>query len=153
MSPKCVEVSKSLANETPIRHALDCITNRESVATCFASMARAGGRYACLEGLDTDWLTRRSIKTKEVMGFEGLGHKMDFGPSAPKAYSREANVEAYNITARWTAEMQVALDGGLVRAHPVREIPGGLEGIIDGLGLLQRGEVRRQKLVVRIATV
>lgn len=149
-SPTCAETIRSLAGGAPIRHVLDCITNAESVAICFAAMARTGGRYACLEGLDESWRTRRAIHTKEVMGFEGLGIRIDLGPTS---YSREANQELFEICARWTTEMQSILDAGLIRTHPIREVSGQWEGIIDGLAMLQRGEVRGQKLVVRVATL
>lgn len=147
-SPTCVETIKSLAGG-PIRLALDCITNPESVATCFAAMARTGGRYACLEGLEESWRTRRTIRTKVVMGFEGLGIPIDLGPTE---YSREANQELFDVTVQWTKEVQSVFDAGKLKPHPIREVPGQWQGIIDGLGMIQRGEVRGEKLVVRVAT-
>ena len=149
-SPTCVERIKELADGAPIRHALDCITSAESSAACFAAIARTGGRYACLEELDETWRTRRVIRVKEVMGFEGLGRTVDLGPQA-STYSRSANQALYEICARWTIELQELLGKGLIRPHPIREVEGGWNGIIDGLAMLQRGEVRGQKLVVRVA--
>lgn len=113
-------------------------------------MGRAGGRYACLEGLNEAWRTRRAIRVKEVMGFEGLGVRVDLGPKAA-TYSREANQELFGVCARWATEMQSLVDAERVKPHPVREAAGQWDGIIKGLGMLQRGEVRGQKLVVRIA--
>ena len=149
-SPTCTETIRSLANQKPIRRAMDCITSAESAATCFASMARTGGRYACLEGVDDSVRTRRAVRTKEVMGYEGLGLRIDLGDTP---YSREANRELFDVTVRFTGEMQALLDKNLIRPHPVRRVQGERwwEGILDGLAMLQRGEVRGQKLVVRIA--
>jgi len=96
-----------------------------------------------------EWRTRRAIKVKEVMGFEGLGFRIDLGDNS---YSRDANPELAAICAAWTEEMQWALDAGKIRCHPIREMPGQWEGILDGLHLLQKGDIRGQKLVVRIAT-
>ena len=135
---------------TPIRHVLDCITSPESVAICFAAMGRAGGRYACLEGLKDEWRTRRAIRTKEVMGFEGFGHRVALGANT---YSREANMELYGHGNEWAAEMQAAVNQGLIKPHPVRQVAGQWEGVIEGLGMLQRGEVRGEKLVVRVAAL
>lgn len=147
-SPACVEAIKKLANGAAIRHAYDCITNAESTAACFAAMARTGGRYVCLEGLSEAARTRRAIHTKEVMGFEGLGVRIDLGPTS---YSRAANPGLFQVCVDWTAEVQSVLDKGLIKTHPVQEVAGQWEGIIDGLAMLLRGEVRGHKLVVRVA--
>ncbi|KAI1407897.1 putative alcohol dehydrogenase [Hypoxylon sp. FL1857] len=150
-SPKCAEIARSLVpNGEPIRYALDCITTPESVAICFAAIGRAGGRYACLEGFKDEWRTRRAVSVKEVMGFEGFGHEVMLADSA---YSREANLKLHSKGRYWASEMQVSLDRGLIKPHPVRELTGKWDGIIQGLGMLQRGEVRGQKLVVRVGLV
>jgi hypothetical protein len=81
------------------------------------------------------------------MGFEGFGHRVELGQNV---YSREANMELYQQGNGWTKEMQTLLDQGLIKNHPVREVQGQWQGIIEGLGMLERGEVRGQKLVVRI---
>ena len=146
-SPNCVQVIKEIACGKPVKKVIDCITSEESAAHSFAAIARTGGRYTCLEGLDESFRTRRTVRTKEVMGYEGLGVKVDLGPTP---YSREANKRLLEVTMRVAAEMQKVIDTGLVKTHPVKEVPGRWEGIIKGLGILQRGEVRGQKLVVRI---
>lgn len=148
-SPSCVETVKSLANGVPIRHALDCITTPESVAICFDAIGRAGGRYACLEKLEDAWRTRRAVRTKEVMGFEGFGHRVSLGD---ETYSRGANEELKSGGSFWWSEMQASLDQSLIKPHPVREVGAKWEGILEGLAMLQRGEVRGKKLCVRVAT-
>jgi NADPH:quinone reductase-like Zn-dependent oxidoreductase len=148
-SPNCVPMIKEMANGIPIRKVLDCITSEESIAHCFAAMGRTGGRYACLEGLDKSSQTRRSIRCKEVMGYEGLGVDVDLDATP---YSRKANKSLFDVTAKMAAEMQAAVDTELIKPHPIKEVIGGWEGIMKGLGMLQRGEVRGQKLVVRIAS-
>lgn len=148
-SPTCVETIRSLAGGVPIRHALDCITTPESVAICFGAIGRAGGRYACLEKLEDGWRTRRAVRAKEVMGFEGSGHRVSLGD---ETYSRGANAELYSGGGFWWSEMQASLDRGLVKPHPAREVGAGWEGILEGLAMLQRGEVRGSKLCVRVAS-
>ena len=112
-------------------------------------MARTGGRYACLEGLEKSWKTRSIIRTKEVMGYEGLGIRIDLGPNT---YSREANPALLDVTIRWAKDMQFVLDSKSLKTHPIKEVPEKWQGIINGVGMLQRGEVRGQKLVVRVAS-
>lgn len=150
-STACAESIKSLAGGKPIRHAMDCITTAESAATCFAAMARTGGRYACLEGLPQAWRTRPSVRVKEVMGFEGLGSEVNVAGGDP-CYSRSANQGLFNVTARWAEEMQKLVDSAKIKPHPIQEVPGQWDGILRGLALLESGEVRGLKLVVRISS-
>lgn len=144
-----VEAIRSIAEGKPIRHALDCITDAESAGISFASLARAGGRYACLEECPQTWRTRRAVRVKEVMGYEILGDRVDLGPSS--IYSREKSQTCLGIGQEWAADIQLLLDQGAVRHHPTREVTGKWDGIMQGLAMLQRGEVRGQKLVVRIS--
>ncbi|KAI3390393.1 hypothetical protein diail_9817, partial [Diaporthe ilicicola] len=109
----------------PIRHAIDCITTRESARLCFAALHRTGGRYAGLEGLPDSWRTRRAVHVKEVMAFEGLGRAMVVeGDPTGGTYSREANPALFGLCRRWAGEVQLLVDAGRLRSHPVREVGG-----------------------------
>ncbi|KAI1100579.1 putative alcohol dehydrogenase [Jackrogersella minutella] len=153
ISLDCAESVRKLA-AVPIRHAFDCITSAESAATCFAALTRTGGRYACLEGLQKNWRTRRAVRVKEVMGYEGLGRSTQLGSenATESTYTRKADSTLAALCARWAAEMQMLLDAGSIKHHPIREVDGQWEGIINGLMMLQKGEIRGQKLVIRIST-
>ncbi|KAI1135883.1 putative zinc binding dehydrogenase [Hypoxylon sp. FL0543] len=152
LSPTCAESLERIAG-TPIRHAFDCITSAESVATCFAALARTGGRYACVESLQDSWRTRRAVRVKEVMGYEAFGRHVQLGSEEadPTTYTRKANPAAFDICARWAVEMQKLLDASLVKHHLIREVYGLWEGIIDGVDELRAGGVRGEKLVVDMA--
>lgn len=132
-----------------IRYALDCITNAESYAGCMGTIARRGGRYACLEALDTSWPgARKAVKTGVVMAYETTGLAVDYG--ADSAYTRPASAESYALGVEAAGEMQSLIDSGRVVPHPVRELKGGWEGIFKGLEMLRGGKVSGEKLVVRI---
>ena len=148
-STTCVETIKSLAGGIPIKHALDCITDAESSAACFQALSRAGGRYACLEDCDESWQTRRAVKVKAVMGFEMLGHDVDLGHPT---YARKANPELFNVGVTWAQEMQTLLDGGRITTQRIREVEGQFEGVIKALEMLKSGQVRGEKLVIRISS-
>lgn len=81
------------------------------------------------------------------MGFEMQGVDVDVGNPA---YARKASPEKHAIGMTWAKEMQTLLDAGLITTPPIRELEGRWEGIIRGLEMLQKGEVRGQKLVVRV---
>ncbi|KAF9872520.1 hypothetical protein CkaCkLH20_10017 [Colletotrichum karsti] len=147
-SPTCAQDVKSIAGGAAIKHALDCITDAESAAVCFASLARVGSRYACLEAIPDAWVARRSVALKVVMGFEGQDRDVDLGHPV---YSRKANPGLHAVVARWARELQPALDEGRLTTQPIREVGGRFEGVIDALEMLQRGEVKGEKLVVSIS--
>jgi NADPH:quinone reductase-like Zn-dependent oxidoreductase len=148
MSPTCLETIKSLAGGVPIKHAFDCITNRESVALCYGALARIGGRYACLEDCPELWRTRRAVKAKVVMGYEGQNVDVDL---AHPVYTRKANPELHAVTEEWAKEMQALLDQGKISTQEIQEVAGGFDGVIEAMEMLARGTVRGRKLVVRIA--
>lgn len=132
-----------------IRHVLDCITTPESHAACMGAIARRGGRYACLEALDTSWPgARKAVRTGVVMAYEIAGRAVDYG--AESAYTRPASAKSYALGVEAVGEMQPLIDGGRVVPHPVRELKGGWDGILKGLEMLRGGKVSGEKLVVRI---
>ena len=143
-----IETVKSLAKGVPIKYALDCITDVDSAAACFSALSRTGGRYACLEDCPEQWQTRRAVKVKVVMGFEGQGYDVDLGHPI---YSRKANWDLHAIAATWTKEMQTLLDNKSIVTQPMRQVDGKFEGIIKALEMLHSGEVKGEKLVVRIS--
>ena len=152
-SPTCADTIKALAAPVgPLRHALDCITDADSAAVCFASLGRAGGRYAGLEAFDEAWRTRRTVKVEVVLGYEMWGSRVFLG-EGETVYSRPASEEKLQDTIQWAGEMQLLLDKGLIQPHPPQEVSGKWEGITAGLNMLKNGAVRGHKLVVRIAEV
>ena len=48
--------------------------------------------------------------------------------------------------------MQSLLDKGLITTAPIQEVEGQFEGIVKALEMLQSGEVKGKKLVVRISS-
>ena len=148
-SAKCAEEIKAIASGSPIKYALDCITDAESVAICFGALGRGGGRYACLEDCPESWRSRKAVKVKVVMGFEMQGIDFDLGHPV---YARKANAELFAIGEMWTKEMQALMDQGQITTQPFKEVHGGFEGVINALEMLQSGEVKGQKLVVRVAS-
>lgn len=65
-------------------------------------------------------------------------------------YHRAADPSKIDLGARWALEVQKLVDEGRLKCHPVREVPGKWQGIIQGLNMLKDSQVRGQKLVVRV---
>lgn len=147
-SADCLETVQALANGLPIKYALDCITDAESTAFCYSALARVGARYACLEDCPESWRPRRAVKYKAVMGFEALGFDVNLDHPV---YARKANLELHGIALQWAQEIQALLDQGQIKTQPIREIDGHFEGVVKALEMLQRGDVKGEKLVVRVS--
>ena len=142
----CVDKVKAIADK-PIRKVLDCITDMDSAAMCYSAMARTGGMYACLEECPEAWRTRRIVKVKEVMGFQVLGVDLNLGDST---YTRPGEERLLKIGMQWAEVMEILMKERKIKTHPLKELEGGWQSIIDGLEMLKKGEVRGQKLVVKI---
>ncbi|KAH8707652.1 hypothetical protein GQ44DRAFT_715601 [Phaeosphaeriaceae sp. PMI808] len=71
--PACLHGSSSLMSDPEcapkiraytkngLRYAFDCITSRESMQICYASLGRVGGRYTALDPYPADVATTRKI--------------------------------------------------------------------------------------------
>lgn len=144
-SPTCGENIRDLTKGS-LRAAIDCITTPESVACCFTALGRAGTRYAGLEHARDEWRTRKAVKVDFPLTYVVMGREVKLeGP-----YYREADPAKFNLGTRWSQEIQMLLDQGLLKCHPVQEVPGKWQGVIQGLEMLRAGEVRGHKLVVRV---
>lgn len=130
-----------------MKHAIDCITTPESVRCCFTALGRAGARYAGLEHVPEEWKTRKAPKVDLPLTYVVMGHEVELDG----VYHRDADLSKFDLGARWSQEVQTLVDEARLRCHPAREVPGKWDGIIKGLDMLRNGEVRGQKLVVRIA--
>ncbi|KAI0878313.1 hypothetical protein GGS24DRAFT_443445 [Hypoxylon argillaceum] len=146
-STNCGEIIHNMTNGS-IRAAIDCITTPESVRCCFASLGRTGARYAGLEFAPVEWRTRKAVKVDMPMTYTVMGKEVKLD----MPYHRDADPLKLELGARWCREVQQLVDEGRLKCHPVREIPSKWEGIIKGLEMIKEGQVRGQKLVVRISS-
>ncbi|KAI5918481.1 chaperonin 10-like protein [Camillea tinctor] len=150
LSTSCARDIQDAAG-VPIRHALDCITDAESVPTCFGALSRRGGNYACLEAFPEAWHTRRAVRAAVVMAYETTGVAVDLGEGSE--YTRPAREDRHVLGIEAAAEVQQLLDQGLLSSHPAEEVQGGWQGILDGLQTLRGGRVKGKKLIVRIPQI
>jgi NADPH:quinone reductase-like Zn-dependent oxidoreductase len=130
-----------------LKHALDCISDKQSVECCYAAMSRVGGRYVSLEFVPDELLARRrAIHANFVLGFEVSGE----GTKLPGAYGKPADPEKRELGKRCFAMYQRLVDEGKVRPHPTQLLEGGLGGVLEGLALLKSGSISGMKLVVNL---
>lgn len=127
-----------------LKHVLDCISDAQSVETCFAAMARVGGRYVSLELVPDERLAkRRAVRANFVLAFGINGEEVRL----PGGYWRPADSAKLELSKRFFPMFERLLDDGKLVTHPTQRLAGGLEGIVEGLGLLKSGALSGRKLV------
>lgn len=133
-----------------MRYALDCISDTQSVETCFAGLSRVGGRYVSLELVPQEMLAlRNAVVAGFVLGFEITGKGCQLG----RGYDKEADPTKLELGIRFFEMFEGLLESGRLLTHPVQKVqePGGLEGVLAGLKLLKTGTISGKKLVVPVA--
>lgn len=143
--PDLVEEIKRRTNGR-LKHVYDCIADPSSVAHCYASLGRTGGKYVSLEMVPDELRTRRAVHAKVVLSYEGLGE--DVGLS--NGYECSGNPEKLALSIQYMRMFQRLLDKGKLKAHPIQVLEGGLLGVLQGLQLLRSGSISGRKLVVML---
>ncbi|KJZ75293.1 hypothetical protein HIM_05219 [Hirsutella minnesotensis 3608] len=151
-APDCADQIRSVVGRDPIRYAVDCICTPESAALCLGAIARTGGRLGCLNPYPEAWQTRRAVRVKETVWSDMLDMPVpDETWEGTRGQTRDYPYRESFLEA--VGQVQSLVDAGRLRPLAHREMPGGWEGIVDGLARLQRRQVRCEKLVVRIPPV
>lgn len=132
-----------------LSHALDCIAEAETTQLCYAAIGRAGGRYVAVEPFRRTVAESRA-ETIEPSWFNVMtiwGRKVELGGD----YSRDASPEDRTFGTRAFAAVQTLLDRGEVSTHPVKVMPGGLDGVAHGLATIRSKPPSGYKLVYKIS--
>lgn len=129
-----------------LRHVLDCIGSPETAAICYDAMSRVGGRYTSLERVPSAVLEkRRAIRASFFHAAEALGDSLSF----PGYLEREGSQEKRDLAVRYFEMYQRLLNNGELQLHPTQVIDaGGLEGVLEGLKMLESGAISGKKLIV-----
>ncbi|KAF2194122.1 oxidoreductase-like protein [Zopfia rhizophila CBS 207.26] len=123
-----------------LRLAFDCISEFDSPAICSEAISSKGGHYSSL--LRVEKLSRDDVKNSLTMAYTALGYQ--FSPALP------ASQEDYEFAVKFWRAAEDLVNSGMIKAHPAKVMPGGLEGIIHGLQDLKVGRVSGAKLVYNI---
>lgn len=145
-SPQCSSDIRTFTQNS-LAYAFDCITDSTSMRICYGAISTKGGRYMALDVYPTRSHTRRNVKPGWILAFTMFNKPINMvGP-----YARKPRPKDRDFAERWFEYSESLLDVGLIEAHPVEERGGGLEGVINGLNVVRRGELSGVKLVYRIA--
>ena len=129
-----------------LKYVLDVITDEQSIKLCYDAIGRVGGTYVGLELLPENRPTKRTVKASWVMGQSIFGKELFLRGG----YERPAIAEQREIGRWWFATLERLWAQGKIRSHPVKAGEGGFDGILQGIDLMRKRKVAREKLVYRI---
>ena len=137
----CVEQIKKAANNK-LQYAWDCIALGESIKIC-ASSLKSGGHYASLLGVKD--FPRNDVSHASTMLYSVYGEPVD-----KPAFKIEGLPDHYEFGVKFTNVLRQLIKEDKIKVHKPKNMEGGLDGILEGLSLLQNGKVSGEKLVYKI---
>ncbi|KAH6968163.1 alcohol dehydrogenase GroES-like domain-containing protein [Fusarium avenaceum] len=137
-SSTCGREIKNLTRNTLV-HALDCVTSADTMAMCFQALGAKGGKYIGLEAPPTlvkytrrdvsvDWVQALSLFGKPVK-LEGVYGR----PASPS--DRWFAADLYQRAEKWVEQ-------GQIRGPDFKVRQGGLEGVMEGIDQVRKGQVQ-----------
>ncbi|KAF2431632.1 putative zinc-binding dehydrogenase family oxidoreductase [Tothia fuscella] len=129
-----------------LKYVLDIITDELSMKLCYDAMGRVGGTYVGLELLPENGPSKRTVKSSWVMGQSIFGKELHLGGG----YQRPAIAQQREIGRWWFGILERLWAEGKIRPHPVKVGEGSFEGILEGVDLMRKRKVAREKLVYLI---
>ncbi|PVH72804.1 hypothetical protein DL98DRAFT_609476 [Cadophora sp. DSE1049] len=145
-SPTCAKDIEAYA-KNGLRYAMDCIVEADTMTICYESIGRSGGRYTALEPFPTHLTsTRKTVVANWVLGPSILRTKIGW----PAPFGREGDPSLRVFGKKWFQTAQRLLDEGKIKPHPVRVHDTGFEGVFNGLELLRKKMVSREKLIYNL---
>lgn len=101
-----------------MRYALDCISDAQSVETCFAGLSRVGGRYVSLELVPDELLApRRAVIGGFALAFEIIGK----GCHLSEGYDKEADPSKLELGISCFQMFERLLEEGKLLTHPLQK--------------------------------
>ncbi|KAL8335869.1 hypothetical protein RB598_009860 [Gaeumannomyces tritici] len=142
-SPTCAADVRAHTRNS-LRYALDCISEPETMELCYSCLGRLGGRYTALEpwmrGLER---ARGNVRPDWVLGPMMIGKPISWRPPFDKAVDPAVK----ELGARFFRTAQELLDRGLLKAHPLHVLRGGLPSVVEGLELLRSKKMSGKKII------
>ena len=142
-SPTCAADIRAYTRNT-LAYALDCVSQADTTQLCYAALGHAGGRYVSLEAYrETVTASRPTVTPSFAMVLTMFGRKV----ALDGVYGREARPADRTFATHMFAVLQGLMDRGLLRAHPVKSMGGGWNGVIRGVEMIGKQTMSGYKLV------
>ncbi|MCJ1355642.1 MAG: hypothetical protein MMC33_005634 [Icmadophila ericetorum] len=144
--PSCAEQIQKIT-DGKLEYAFDTISNEQTAAICVASLnpSKSGVRYSSL--LPMKRFPRDDIFKGYTLAYTTVGEYFRMGPNGPEFPGKE---EDFEFAKKFWGIAEKLLGEGNVKVHPYEVRAGGLQGTIEGMGLLRENKVSGKKLVYKV---
>ncbi|KAK8045670.1 alcohol dehydrogenase [Apiospora saccharicola] len=142
----CAQTIRQATGNT-LEYIVDCYAEDSSMRFCYEAMGRAGGYYTALNPFNDALATRKVITPDWILATRIAGD----GSKWPAPYACEYEPRLAALAGPLFNKIQQLLDLGKLRPNRVWVQEGGLPGLLNGVGIIRRGEVSGQKLVYPVA--
>ncbi|EXJ70317.1 uncharacterized protein A1O5_06385 [Cladophialophora psammophila CBS 110553] len=144
------EEIKHISNERmlTLANGLDAVNDDDSWV--HVSQMLHGGRLSVFSGAKRYDEEDISKDVEIIYTFVGTGHEGSYRQGMPKQPSAEDAQGDVDFARRFFVWLEDALRQGKYSGHPYEIIPGGLDGVSEGLNRLRRGQSRGKKLVYQV---
>lgn len=126
-----------------LKLVFDTISLEDSVKFSDAALSTNGGDYSALLQVK---LERANVKDRFTLAYTIIGEEFDFGP-----VKFPGKPEDKKFAEEFVPIAEKLLGDGTVKVHPPKVLPGGLDGILEGLQTMKEGKVSGEKLVYNVA--
>ncbi|KAI1416425.1 putative alcohol dehydrogenase, partial [Hypoxylon sp. FL1857] len=144
-SANCAQQIRADTKNT-LEYAIDCFAEDSSMKFCYAALGRAGGHYTALNPYNDALATRKVIEPDWILATRIAGD----GSHWPAPYACEPEPRLKELAGPLFARIQNLLDANKIKPHAVRVEEGGLAGLLNGVGMIRRGEISGTKLVYAV---
>lgn len=139
-SQTCVEDIRAFA-KGGLHLVWNTIDSPAAVEVCAAVIA-PGGRYGTIASPAP--FPRSDVDTSFSMGYTAFGGSIHMPMFEQKDCTEDAA-----FASGWIAEAKALLEGRSIKPHPSK-VEGGIEGVLEGLNRLRKGDVSGVKLVYTV---
>lgn len=132
-----------------LKHAIDAYSEKASWVSV-AQMLNSSGKVSVFSGANQYDESSVPASVDIIYTYVGTAHEGRYKPGMPKQpLSEEASgdVAFSGLLFRW---LEAVIAQGQFQGHPFQVIPGGLDGIADGLNMLRDGKTAGKKLVYQV---
>lgn len=126
-----------------LKLVFDTVSLEASARFCDSALSTEGGEYSALLSVKVE---RENVHDRTTLAYTAIGEAFNFGsepfPAMPQ--NKEFAANFIPVAEKLLAEKKV-------KVHPIKVLPGGLNGVLGGLQDMKEGKVRGEKLVYNVA--
>ncbi|KII90674.1 hypothetical protein PLICRDRAFT_174057 [Plicaturopsis crispa FD-325 SS-3] len=134
-----------------VKYAFDTVCEKGSTEACIDAIGPSGGRVITTLPVSDEVKNRRAdVSVEFTLVYCELGKALNFAGVVPFPAMPEDRTRALAYVSSTFPALFSQLGGG-IKPQKLRRLPGGLEGIGEGLQIMKDGAYGREKLVYSLA--